>query len=162
MRKLIPLFAILALVGCKKDKTPVPIAPAPLTKWDVLPGEYKVYDTLGNYLYDLQINHITGLNIYGGRWDSLQYINFDDNYTFAEPQYQGDQYENNLFIGTHVELHDSVDNRWNLFDYGCYANDVFNSDSIVFKFRKWNTPYWMNDGTTYFDRVVKHIAVRQH
>ena len=166
MRALLPILTLLLLTAaCTKDKTPVPATPVPVapSKWDLIPGNYKVYDTVGSFLYDMQIAHTTGTHPNGNRLDTLHYTNFDGNFNFSAIQSQGSIYPNNVTIGSYTALHDSIDNRWDIFGYSSdneYNN--FRNDSIVFYFEKQNMPYWINDGTIYFNGLIKHIAVKQH
>jgi len=166
MKKLIQmLFLILLATACGKDKplvlkTPVPAA---ASKWELIPGNYKVYDTVGTFLYDLQIAHTTGTHPNGNRLDTLHYTNFDGNFNFSAIQSQGSIYPNNVTIGHHIQVHDSIDNRWNIYDLGTdEIYNVYRNDTIEFYFEKHNMPYWINDGTFYFYGRIKHIAVKQH
>jgi hypothetical protein len=43
-------------MACRKDKVQEPVIEEP-TKWELISGDYKVYDTLGEYLYKMSINY---------------------------------------------------------------------------------------------------------
>ena len=94
--------------GCKKDKVPI-VKPIELTKWEKLSGNYKVYDTLGIYLYDMSIAHIyNNLN----NADSLYFQNLDDNFNFGRQQpYSIAMYNNFFQFGHHELLFDNQNNR---------------------------------------------------
>ena len=69
------LFCIILCVACKKDKVPITMPEPEPTKWELIAGTYKVYDTLGTYLYDLNISHIPHPE--NETIDSLRFDNFD-------------------------------------------------------------------------------------
>jgi len=79
-------LAFIAGVGlffsCTKEKTPIPVVPEP-TKWEKIAGHYKVYDTIGVYLYDMDLIH-THNNITNR--DSIRFENFDGEFTFTAQQ----------------------------------------------------------------------------
>lgn len=159
------LFVLLSLVvfvtSCKKKQQSEPLPT--LTKWDLILGHYKVYDTTGVFIYEMDITHSIGTTIQGYRADSLTFTNFDGNFDLTAFQSQGSPYPNNVTIGSYTALHDSIDNRWDIFDFG--SDEEFNNfrnDTIVFYFQKQNMPYWLNDATPYFNGNLKHIAVKQH
>jgi hypothetical protein len=156
------LFLIVLVAGCKKDKTPTPEpTPAP-TKWELIPGHYKVYDSTGVFIYEMDIEYSSGTSSLGYHIDSLTFINFDDNFNFHVAQTAASNNKNNVFIGIHEGVSDSINNHWTIFDLG--SDEHFNSfrnDTIVFYFQKQNMPYWWNDGTQYFNENLKHIAVKQ-
>jgi len=159
------LFLILLATACTKDKAPIPSTPVSSTpsKWELIPGNYKVYDTVGVFLYDMEIAHSVGTSMSGNSLDSLIFTNFDGNFNFSALQSMNFLSPNNITIYHHIELHDSIDNRWNIYDLG--SDNTYNNyrnDSIVLYFRKQNMPYWLNDGTTYYNGKRKHIAVKQH
>ncbi len=156
------LFLIALATGCAKDKTPTPEPTPTPTKWEQIQGHFKVYDTSGVFIYEMDIIHTSGINIYGGTNDSLQFINFDGQFDFVVAQNVGGGVKNNVFIGIHEGVSDSINNHWNIQDLGSNENfNSFRNDTIVFYFQKQNMPYWWNDGTTYFNANLKHIAVKQ-
>lgn len=152
--------------ACKKDKVPEPI-PLPVpTKWDIIPGTYKVYDSTGTeYLYQMEIKHKIGYNIYGIQEDSLTFENFDGEFTFTSHQVDASNYpEFFIRIGNQALLYDSEMHRWKILTA---ANDdfvynVFHNDTINLIFRKTNINYYLVDNTPYFSGTCKQIAVKQH
>ena len=155
------LFLIAVIVGCTKEKTPAPIPTPSPTKWELVSGHYKVYDSTGVFIYEMNITHSSGYNEFG-YVDSLHFENFDGNFNVSTIQSQASPYPNNVTIGSYTSLYDSIDNRWDIFGYGSDGvYNTFRNDTIVFYFQKQNMPYWWNDGTQYFNSKLKHIAVKQ-
>ena len=162
MKRLFGILAVLALVSCKKDKTPLPVpTPAP-TKWELIPGHYKVFDTLGNYIYEMDISYIKAYSANGYPSDSFKFDNFDNQFNLKAYQNQNCFYPNCVEIGSYEAIVDSIGNRWNIFGLGGQNLSVFRNDTIVFYFEKQNMPYWWNDGTSFFQGNLKHVAVKQH
>jgi len=157
MKKPFQLLFILSFVttSCKKDPAFVPTPPQP-TKWEKIPGNYKVYDTSGVHLYDMRIKFYTQLNYY-----FFTFINFDNGSNLAIYQDQSTPYTNTISIGNCNGIYDAHSNRWNTTDLGSYAYDLFFNDTIELNFEKDNGPYWQEDDTTYHHIVVKQIAVKE-
>lgn len=163
MKQLFGILFLIALVtGCSKDKTPTPEPiPAP-TKWELVPGHYKVYDSTGVFIYEMDIEHTSGTNIYGATVDTLHFINFDGQFDLTVTQASPTNFPDMITTGSETAILDSINNRWDLF---CYSPDPvynnFRNDTIMFYFQKQNMPYWLNDATPYFNANLKHIAVKQ-
>jgi hypothetical protein len=145
-------------VSCKKDKVPVSI-PEP-TKWELIAGTYKVYDTLGTYLYDLNISHIPHPE--NETIDSLRFENFDGEFAFTAIQTNASNYLMSVRIGGHDTLYDSSHKRWKL--SGALFDDYnkFENDTIRLRFQKTNINYWVEDAVPYYICDCKQIAVKQH
>jgi hypothetical protein len=76
---VITAFLLAMFSACKKDKVPTPTPTVvEKSKFELIPGEYRMYDTLGNYLgYDMTITHWFGINDQGFRKDTFLFENFD-------------------------------------------------------------------------------------
>jgi len=156
------LFIALFIASCNKDTVPAPktpVIPEPV-KWEVIPGDYKMYDTLGNYLYDMSISH-WGLEMPdGSRRDTFQFNNFDGQFDFK--MYQSDANITNLpkyyfYIGSHYPLYDSSNDRWQLYGYDAY----YDSDTIHLLYKVHNILYWVGDSRPYELREIKQYGVKQ-
>ena len=149
--------------SCSKDKTPVTESVA-LTKWEIIPGHYKVYDTLGNFLYEMDLIHKTGFNSFGLPEDSLTFSNFDGEFTFTSAQWTPPpvNYPMAINIGMYDTLYDTNNKRWKL--GGGVSNDDnnFHNDTIRLRFQKTNINYWIYDLEPYYACDCKQIAVKQH
>ena len=80
---LVIVAGVCFTVACTKDKTAKPTTPPKLTKWEKIAGHYKVYDTTGVYLYDMDLIHIH--NDVTNR-DSIRFVNFDGEFSFTTQQ----------------------------------------------------------------------------
>lgn len=162
MKLLFVLLSLIPLVtSCKKKQQsePTPI----LTKWDMVPGHYKVYDSTGVFIYEMEIIHTSGINEYGGTNDTLQFIDFDGQFNLTIGQSNFSNFPDMVSTGSQTAIVDTNGNHWDLYCYSPdYVYNNFRNDTIVFYFRKQNMPYWWNDATPYFNEKLKHIAVKQH
>ena len=154
---------ILLLSSCKKDKVPVPPTPniSEPTKWEVIPGTYKIYDTLGTYLYDMNISHWGMEMPDGSRRDTFLFENFDGQFSFKNIQSDANiinwpKYYFN--IGNHQPLYDSVSDRWQLFGYNAH----YSNDSIYMNYQIQNILYYIEDVRPYENRTVRRIGIKQH
>ena len=79
-------FIILTLLimlaqSCTKEKEIIPQEPTKPILWKKYVGYYKVYNTLGNYMYNMNIFHtqsLTSQNVQPN--DSLTIVNFTDTF----------------------------------------------------------------------------------
>ena len=144
--------------SCNKKKTPTSVTPQP-TKWEKIAGHYKVYDTTGVYLYEMDLIHIH--NDATNR-DSIRFENFDGEFTFTTKQEEAINIPMYVAIGIHNPLYDSNSKRWQLGGgtYTYYNN--WNNDTIPLRFQKTNIHYYISDLTPYYACDCKQIAVKQH
>lgn len=158
-------FFIIILISCRKDKVQQPFVEEP-TKWELIPGEYKVYDTLGNFLYDMNINYERLENSQGDEVDNFEFVNFDGEFTFEKGQYSKPvyYYGSQLYIqlGSHDTLFDSYGNRWKFFGVLEEGYNKFQEDTILLKFKKTNINYYLQDLVAYYHCVCKQVAIKQN
>ncbi|WP_294672685.1 hypothetical protein [uncultured Fluviicola sp.] len=144
------------ILSCTKKKTPVPTIPEP-TKWEKIAGHYKVFDTIGVYLYDMDLVHLYNES---ENQDSIRFQNFDDEFTFSALQVEFSSIPMYVRIGGGDTLYDSNNKRWKvsagISDY--YNN--WNNDTIRLRFNKIN--YYISDVTPYYACDCKQIAVKQY
>lgn len=155
IRLSIALVAVSFLLSCKKDKTePIPEP----SKWELISGNYKVYDTLGVYLYDMNIVHVPNSD---SSIDSLRFENFDGNFTFTNKQTNAANFQESISIGSQDTLFDLQNKRWKVIG-ALYENyNKFIDDTIKLRFQKTNINYWVEDVVPYFACDCKQIAVKQ-
>lgn len=160
--KVSPLMLILVLLSCKKDKVPSPTPITEQTKWEKIAGTYKVFDTLGVYLYDMELTHKVGLNQWGIEQDSLTFQNFDGDFTFTSLQVDFSNIPMYVRIGSHDTLIDSETNRWKVNSGAVEDYNQLINDTIKLFFQKTNINYYIQDLTPYSACNCKQIAVKQH
>ncbi|MGV3613404.1 MAG: hypothetical protein ACO1N0_20770 [Fluviicola sp.] len=144
--------------SCTKEKTPVPVTPEP-TKWEKISGHYKVYDTTGVYLYDMDLIHIH--NNVNNR-DSIRFENFDGEFTFTSEQQEWSNIPMGITIGGGDTLYDSNNKRWKLYGPSWLEYNIFYNDTVNLRFNKTNINYYILDITPYYACDCKQIAVKQH
>jgi hypothetical protein len=133
---------IISLFSCRKDKVQEPVIEEP-TKWELISGEYKVYDTLGEYLFDMGIEHFQKEDsVSDDIRDYFRFVNFDNEFVFDKSQYSkpSNYYGSQLYVelGSHDTLFDSDGNRWKFFGVLEEGYNKFQEDTIFLKFKKTN------------------------
>lgn len=155
--------AALLIVACTKDKVPpLPSVPQP-TKWEQISGDYKVYDTNGVYLYEMNISYFFVQNPNGGHFDSLYFENFDGQFNIGAHQDLSNQYPPYYVdLGHQDTLYDTLGKRWKILEYpnNSQAN-LFSNDTIYLSFIKTNINYWIYDLVPYYQCYCKQFAVKQ-
>jgi len=167
MKQTLIIVLILFLLSCSKEKELIPNEPpiAP-EQWEKFAGNYKIYDTLGVYLYDLDmIHYFSGKNVYGNDVDSLILQNFADTFdvkyefrNFTEP--------NNFDFGFHDSIVDRNNKTWGLWSLSddltttARENYLIN-DTIILYFKMDNIKYYIPEAQPYYRCECKHVAVKQ-
>jgi len=149
----------LILLGCKKDSIPYSESKPEPTKWELITGNYKVYDTLGLYLYELDISHVFNEldNV-----DLLEFENFDGEFSMSGVQSNFSNLPMYVAIGTHNPIMDIQGNRWKI-SAGLFEeyNQLIN-DTIKLRFQKTNINYYIQDLVPYYSCDCIQVAVKQH
>ena len=157
------LVGIILLLACKKDKVPVPLV-TPVsepTNWELIPGTYKIYDSLGNYLNDMDITHWTSYTDQNARRDTFQFDGFDGQFSFRQfqPEINPSNWpKHSFYIGYHLPLYDSNNDRWQLYGYEAH----FSNDTIYLRYQVQNILYYIEDLCPYENRTVRRIGIKQH
>ncbi len=147
---------IFFFVGCRRDQDVCPEQPTPaVDERDLFVGTYYVYDTVGTYLYSMNIMKFGT----GGR-DSLFIHNYADTFDL---KILHERYWTNRYLG--VSFFPAVDqtgNSWALFGAaGFDGSNVLTNDTIPLKFTQDNIAFYWQEGVPYFSCVCKQIAVKQ-
>ncbi len=167
MRKFVPILLILvfASIGCKKEKSNEPCNPAEPEQWEKFIGDYRVYDTVGTYLYNMDIDHFSGFNTFGVEVDSIRIQNFADTFDL-EFEFSFNLNKEYLQIGVHHPVYDyngkrwHVDGNWNPPETPEEENTLVN-DTILFWFTMDNIAFYIADTVPYYSCECKHVAVKQ-
>ncbi len=154
------LAALLILLsfGCKKEENINPVVVQEPTKWELIPGHYNVYDTLGAFLYEMDIIPVQA----GTQIDSFRFENFDGNFNFTTYQSSPANYPWNISIGSHDTLYDQNQNRWKIHSYLSENYNQYSNDTIRLHFEKTNINYYLEDLVPYYFCDCKQIAVKQN
>ncbi len=161
---IVALLMVLMATSCKKEE-PVQECPSP-EPWERFVGDYKVYDTLGNYLYDCDISQYRDTNSYGNVVvDYLMIRNFADNFDLPI-EYSQNLDPNILNFGFYDSVPDYKDKHWfiaSLFDdlNTDHPENRLENDSITLYFERTNIKFWINEGQQYYHCECKHVAVKQ-
>lgn len=165
MKKFIIIISIFSVTifSCKKKEPIVPVEIITETsKYELIPGEYQMYDTLGNYLYDMKITYWTGEKLPNGYpRDTFQFDNIDGQFSFKHFQSEGNVTswpKNYFYLGHHDPLYDSLNNRYQFFGYDAH----FSNDSIYLYYEICNIKYYLYDASPYVDRYEKQVGVKKH
>lgn len=157
----IAIAVVMWFTSCEKE-VPV-ITPPEIDKWElrsVIAGDYKVYDTLGDYLYEMQIIRIKDLT--NSIADSLRFENFDNEFSLTVAQFKWENYLMGVNLGSHNPLYDTNNKRWKIHSGLSDMYNNFKNDTIRLRFQKTNINYWVEDAVPYYACDCKQIAVKQH
>lgn len=169
MKYLLAILSIVLIFSCSK-KEALPTKGEPIKRWEKYIGNYYVYDTLGNFMYDMSISHSQSNHQYPN--DSLTIVNFADtfdlNFLF-NPNFTGNGGAGSkeyLNIGVHDSIIDYNNKSWfvasELYETnsGVYENSLIN-DTMVMYFKMDNIKYYMQEAQPYYMCKCKHVAVKQ-
>lgn len=147
-------------MACTKEKVPLPPEPVEPTKWEKIAGNYKVYDTLGNYLYEMGISHIHNDS---NNTDSLHFDNYGNlfNITCYQSPWSGIP-EGYIEIGSKNPIEDKYSKRWDLSQATNLDYNVLINDTLKLRYRRVNILYYLEDISPYCDTTIIEIAVKQH
>ncbi|OFZ01350.1 MAG: hypothetical protein A3K10_00110 [Bacteroidetes bacterium RIFCSPLOWO2_12_FULL_31_6] len=166
MKQLIFILLIFILLSCSKENKTLPSIPYIPEQWERFSGNYKVYDTLGNYRYEMNmIHYFSGDNIYGNDVDTMILQNFAD--TFDLKYEFRETVDDNVFsIGIFDSIVDKNNKSWLLAGLGYNPNAttkenyLFN-DTLILYFEMDNIKYYINEAQPYFFCKCKQVAVKQ-
>jgi len=156
---LIPLGALLlCFAACKPDK-PIPPAhpPIPLDGRQKFVGVYDVYDTLSNWLYEMEVSLHPGSPI-----DSLFFRGWGGEFDVFAQHHRNDQSSFVNFIGK-FGVEDYTGNRWALYseyDSLFMYNRLIN-DTLRMSYLKDNIAFYVADGVPYFRQSYREYAVKR-
>ena len=155
------LLLSLSIQSCKPEKVKPTEPVKEPSKFELIPGRYKIYDTVGTYLYEMEIQYKKGYTTNGIVSDSFTYINLDNRYNFTV--YQSTANVINLpkyyfDLWTFDPLIDHDGHRTFFFGLNCH----YSNDSIYMNFEKNNVKYYLSDMVPYYRYDSKQIGVKQH
>lgn len=142
-----------------------PVEVNAVADWEKFVGNYEVYDTLGVWLYSMDISHHSGLNEFGVEMDSLMILNFADSFDL-DIQFSFATDDRYLDIGFHSPVYAHSGYRWyldgNYEDSGTPVLDnTLINDSIHLFFTMDNIAYFTADGVPFYSCECRQIALKQ-
>ena len=155
------LLASALLASCKPEKVKPTEPVKEPSKFELIPGKYNVYDTVGIFLYEMEIKHKNGVAENGIVTDSFTFINLDGqfNYTYYQTNLEPPSWPKNFFeLGSFDPIIDSNGKRTY---FSSYMNN-YRNDSIFMHFEKNNIRYYIPEMVPYKRVICKHIGVKQH
>ena len=161
------IIVLCFFFSCSKEKEdPAPILVPQPEQYERFIGDYKVYDTLGSFIYDMSIVHVfSGNNIYQNLVDSVVIENFADTFDIRY-EFRRKIDKNDFDFGFHDSIVDGNNKSWGLWSMSddtsteVKENYLFN-DTIVMYFEQDNIKYYIPEAQPYFRCECKHVAVKQ-
>ena len=172
MKYLLAILSIVLIFSCSKEKQviPTPDGTANGRIFKYL-GDYKVYDTNGVYMYDMNISFFqTDIGPNYQPIDSIIIKNFADTFDLSfqfTPYYTDASYETEfLNIGFHDSIVDYNNKAWWVgslfFDTTTTVKEnALINDTMVMYFKMDNIKYYIQEAQPYYMCECKHVAVKQ-
>lgn len=149
---------LLYMASCKPDKSIGPSGPnTPVDGRQKFVGVYDVYDTLGNWRYEMEVSLHSGTPI-----DSLYFQGWGGNFNVFAQHHKNDQSDFVNFIGK-FGIEDNQGKRWALFseyDSAFMYNRLVN-DTLRMSYLKDNIAFYVADGVPYFRQSYREYAVKR-
>ena len=158
--RVISLSLITLIYACKKDTVPSPVELPDKSLFEKVEGDYKVYDTLGGYLYEMSIRYWHSETSEGYHRDTLFFENFDNTFDFKTHQTSWSN-QNQIKIQAYSVLDDN-NKSWDI--WGAPPNEqgeAFINDTLWISFWKSNFHHYINEATPYYNGKSKQFAVKQ-
>lgn len=161
--------AVFVSQGCKPEDEMPPVVEIPF--WKKVQGNYTVTDLGTMNQYQMSIEIITDTTFLPSSQmeinDTIILRNFNNQFPILKSKYQTCMTTNNencLSIGSEYGIRDYANNRWVVVTYDdpatTFEEMTWKNGEITFNFHMFNTLWWLPDGTTYHDTLIKQRAVR--
>lgn len=158
IRTLLSFFVPVALflTGCKKEKE-CPDNPAVFDGRDQFVGQYKVYDTLGTYLYSMEIMKASDT----GK-DSLFAANWGSRFDLFIRHEDGDL-TNYLSYNPPFPSVDHNGHRWAFFQDpdAAFSSNLLIGDTLRMSYYISNIAFYVDDGVPFFEWNYREYGVKQ-
>jgi hypothetical protein len=150
---------LLLLSACNKKNSHQ--EPPVQAKWLKMSGNYKVYDSLGVYVYDLHVNHYLKGYVDDQVVNYMQLGNLDGDFDFIVQQTKTEN-PNVLFINAPNSAMDPQGHGWNLTGiYEDYWDNGYRNDTIFLRFNRNNAACYQQENVPFVSRNCRQIAVKQ-
>jgi hypothetical protein len=166
MKQTVFILLIIFLLSCSKKElisTESLIIPE---QWEKFIGNYRVYDTIGSYMFDINISHYIGISATSGNpLDSMLIQNFADTFDLRF-QFSNSPLGNYLNIGFNDSVVDYNNKAWfvgSLFDdtNTVAKENTLVNDTMIMYFELDNILHYIPQAQPYYRCECKHVAVKQ-
>ncbi len=129
-------------------------------------GNYKVYDTIGNFMYNMSIvHHSTVVYETGPQMDTVILQNFADTFDLKY-EFRRTIDDNMLDLGFHDSIVDRNNKSWGLWSLSddlttSIKENYLINDTIVLYFEQDNIKYYIPEAQPYYYCKCKQVAVKQ-
>lgn len=149
---------LLCIASCKPDKPIEPTGPAtPVDGRQKFVGVYDVYDTIGNWRYEMEIS-LHGESVF---IDSVFLSNWGGSFDLYCQHDDTDQ-GNYLGISGQFGITDHQGDRWALVrEYDSLFNNTLINDTLRLSYLKDNIAFYVADGVPYFRQSYREFAVKR-
>lgn len=148
---------LFGLGACKKEKRECPGQSASVDGRDQFVGQYKVYDTTGVFLYDMEI-----LKANDAGHDSLFAVNWGNRFDLYVRHEDGDN-TNYLNYNPPFPSFDHEGERWAFFQDldAAFNSNLLINDTLRMSYFISNIAFYAEDGVSFFDRSYRQYGVKQ-
>ena len=150
---------LVGMASCKPDKPVGPIGPpTPVDGRQQFVGVYDVYDTLGNWQYEMKILVYQD----DSPFDSLLIQGWGDAFDVYVQKNQGNTSNYLNFVGD-FGIQDHMGHRWALYsDYDpAFQYNSLVNDTLRLSYLKDNIAFYVDDGVPYFRQSYREYAVKR-
>lgn len=165
IKNLTILLLLLGIISCSKEKEIMPEEQLEVNHWLKFVGNYKVYDTIGNFMYNMDIAHYSVIHYPNGhKTDSLVITNFADTFDLKFPF--SEKLDKRYLDFYSDSLVDYNNKSWNISGLADdesttkQENAIIN-DTLIMFFRQTNIKFYINESQPYYYCECKHVAVKQ-
>lgn len=154
---LLLVATVICSYGCRKDS----VEPGPSVPEDgrqKFMGIYDVYDTLGNWRYEMEISLHQGItNI-----DSVYVVNWGNEFNLFIQHDDGNT-SNYLNLNGQFGIEDHEGHSWALFEEydSLFMNGHLVNDTLRMSYLKDNIAFYVADGVPYFSQSYREYAVKR-
>lgn len=159
---IIILLAVIFFQSCKKEVVNLTNSTTKEELWVKFLGDYKVYDTLGVFLYNMKISFKEFQYADSSFGKGLLITNFDNNFDlhFLYSNQSPDDFIPIPFFDSIKGNHDLK--TWQIYGQGGGVKNRLVGDTLNLFFTKTNIKYYFKETIPYYYCDCKQIAVKQH
>ncbi len=148
---------LVCIPGCRRDDPVEPSPSVPVDGRQKFVGTYDVYDTMSNWLYEMEFSLYNGVT----NVDSIYIYNWGGAFDFYA-QHDDGNVSNYLNIGSQFGIIDHMGHRWALFrEYDPLFNNTLVNDTLRMSYLKDNIAFYVSDGVPYFRQSYREYAVKR-